>query len=97
MASVSVSRNGSDVEFKITANAFLHQQIRRIAGVLYKVGTGKSSTVAIRDFLDTADRGAASHVMPAQGLYLENISYEGSGECGLPAIAFPSPVGPSVN
>ncbi len=95
--SVSVSRNGGEVEFKITANAFLHQQIRRIAGVLYKVGTGKSSTLAIRDFLETAERGAASHVMPAQGLYLESISYEGSGECGLPAITLPSAIRPSVN
>ncbi|MDA1278554.1 MAG: tRNA pseudouridine(38-40) synthase TruA [Chloroflexi bacterium] len=93
----SVSRNGNNVEFRITANAFMHQQIRRLAGVLYSVGTGKTSTNAVKDLLDRHERGVAAHVMPAHGLYLENISYNGTGECGLPALSLPISVSPSVN
>ena len=85
--SASATRTGDKVEFKITANAFLHQQIRRTAGVLYSVGTGDVQVAAVSDLLATAERGAASHVMPAQGLCLEEITYEGTGECGLPAIS----------
>ncbi|MCH8909883.1 MAG: tRNA pseudouridine(38-40) synthase TruA [Chloroflexi bacterium] len=85
--SASTTRTGDSIEFKITANAFLHQQVRRIAGVLYSVGTGDSPTTLVFDLLATAERGAASHVMPARGLCLEEITYEGAGECGLPAIS----------
>ena len=80
----STTRIGDSIEFKITANAFLHQQIRRIAGVLCDVGTGGSPVAVVGDLLATAERGAASHVMPAHGLCLEKIAYEGTGECGLP-------------
>ena len=81
----SCSRSGDRVEFKITANAFLHQQIRRIAGALYDVGTGSSTATVVSDLIASAVRGEASHVMAAQGLCLEEIAYEGAGECGLPA------------
>jgi tRNA pseudouridine38-40 synthase len=83
--SASVTRTGDNIEFKITANAFLHQQIRRIAGVLYDVGRGKESGDIVGQLLATTERGAASLVMSAEGLCLEEISYNGSGECGLPA------------
>jgi tRNA pseudouridine38-40 synthase len=85
--SASAVRSGANVKFKITANAFLHQQIRRIAGVLYDVGTDASPVAAIGDLLASPERGAASHVMPAHGLCLEEITYDGAGECGLPAIS----------
>jgi len=95
--SVSTTRNGDNIEFKITANAYLHQQIRRIAGVLYDVGRGNASTEIVGQLLASANRGEASHVMPAEGLCLEAISYNGSGECGLPAITSAESVDLSVN
>ena len=95
--SVSVVRKGINIEFKITANAYLHQQIRRIAGVLYNVGTGKASGDIVGQLLATTKRGTASLVMPAEGLCLEEISYNGSGECGLPAFTSAESVDLSVN
>ncbi|MBT4126062.1 MAG: tRNA pseudouridine(38-40) synthase TruA [Chloroflexi bacterium] len=95
--SASAIRNGDNIEFKITANAYLHQQIRRIAGVLYDVGRGNASTDIVGQLLASASRGEASHVMPAEGLCLEAISYQGSGECGLPAITSADPADLSVN
>ena len=95
--SVSVTRDGENIEFKITANAFLHQQIRRIAGVLYHVGSGKVSGEIVGQLIATTERGAASLVMPAEGLCLEEITYDGTGECGLPAIDSAETVDLSVN
>ncbi len=95
--SASAIRNGDNIRFKITANAFLHQQIRRIAGVLYRVGTGDSPVATVSDLLTSAERGKASHVMPAQGLCLEEIAYGGAGDCGLPAISPASLPDRSVN
>ncbi|MBT3863410.1 MAG: hypothetical protein HOF71_06880, partial [Chloroflexi bacterium] len=95
--SASATRNGDNIEFKITANAYLHQQIRRIAGVLYDVGRGNASTEIVGQLLASESRGAASHVMPAEGLCLEEISYGGSGECGLPAFSPTDSADLSVN
>ena len=95
--SASVTRDGENIEFKITANAFLHQQIRRIAGVLYHVGSGKVSGEIVGQLIATTERGAASLVMPAEGLCLEEITYDGTGECGLPAIDSAETVDLSVN
>ena len=95
--SASVTRDGENIEFKITANAFLHQQIRRIAGVLYHVGSGKVSGEIVGQLIATTERGAASLVMPAEGLCLEEITYDGTGECGLPEIDSAETVDLSVN
>jgi tRNA pseudouridine38-40 synthase len=95
--SASTIRTGENIEFKIMANAYLHQQIRRIASVLYDVGRGNASTDIVGQLLASSTRGAAQHVMPAEGLCLEAISYKGSGECGLTAITTAAPADLSVN
>ncbi len=79
-----VERSGDMVKFTITANAFLHQQVRRTAGVLAEVGRGKAGPDVVRDFVTVAKRGAATHVMPARGLCLMSISYPGSPSGRLP-------------
>ena len=78
--SALVKRSGDIVRFTITANAFLHQQVRRITGVLSEIGRGKAETDIVRELLEKSKRGAASNVMPARGLCLVSISYPG----GLP-------------
>ena len=75
-----VERSGDTVKFRITANSFLNQQVRRITGVLAEVGRGKAGPDLMRDLLDDPARGAATRVMPAHGLCLMSISYPG----GLP-------------
>jgi tRNA pseudouridine38-40 synthase len=80
-------RHGDNVEIKITANAYLHQQIRRIVGVLYDIGRDNSPIDMVDELLASAERGAACNVMPAEGLCLTKIVYNGSGECGLPVYA----------
>ena len=79
-----VKRTGDMVKFTITANAFLHQQVRRIAGVLADVGRGKVAPDVVRDLLAMPKRGAATNVMPARGLCLMSISYPGSLPGRLP-------------
>ena len=82
--SAVVERNGDTVKFRITANSFLNQQVRRIAGVLAEVGRGKAGPDLVRDLLDDSARGAATRVMPARGLCLMSISYSDSLPGRLP-------------
>ena len=76
----AVERSDDVVKFTITANAFLHQQVRRITGLLSEIGRGKAEAGIVRELLEESKRGAASNVMPARGLCLVSINYPG----GLP-------------
>ena len=68
-------QDGDEVCMELEANAFLHQQVRRIAGAVLSVGTGR---VTVEEFVSTADskvHGAASLVLPPQGLCLRRVEY----------------------
>ena len=68
-------QNGDEVCLELEANAYLHQQVRRIAGAVLNVGLGKTT---IDDFAAVADskiHGAASLVLPAKGLSLRRVEY----------------------
>ncbi len=73
---LDVSRiNETEIEIIVEARAFLHNQIRSIAGSLKYVGDGKwtkDDLVAARDALD---RKACGPVAPACGLYLTKVDY----------------------
>ena len=82
--SARVERFGNAVKFTITANAFLHQQIRRLVGSLVDVGLNKVGPQCIQRLLSHPARGAAHRVMPPRGLCLTSIQYDGSEPGRLP-------------
>jgi tRNA pseudouridine38-40 synthase len=68
-------QNGDEICLELEANAYLHQQVRRIAGAVLNVGLGKTT---IDDFAAVADskiHGAAPLVLPAKGLSLRRVEY----------------------
>lgn len=76
VARARVTRRGEMVSFTVRANAFLPQQVRRMAGALTAVGTGKLELAAFRRVLDTPRKGTAGPVLPACGLYLMRVIYQ---------------------
>lgn len=85
---VRVWRQGPLVGVDMTANAFLPQQARRIAGTLVRVGRGKLPESAISALLDGTAEASGGPALPARGLYLVYVVYpEGvldiSGPTGL--------------
>ncbi len=82
-----IERSGDIVKFTITANAFLHQQVRRLAGALVEAGKGKIAPESVQGILSNPVRGAAHYVMPAKGLCLTSIRYDGSEPGRLPTPA----------
>ena len=81
----TVSRNGSSVEFLISANAFIHQQIRRTTGELVRVGTGKIGPDEFEKLVETPVRGSAQSLLAPQGLCLAHIEYPDGGPLGVPS------------
>jgi tRNA pseudouridine38-40 synthase len=63
------------VVFHITANRFLRGMVRAITGTLLEIGTGKTTIDDFRKIIASKDRSQAGRSVPADGLFLNHISY----------------------
>lgn len=72
---IAVARHGELVEFRITANAFLHHMVRNIAGVLLAVGRGEAPVSRTEEVLGFRDRSRGEVTAPAEGLYFAGVTY----------------------
>ena len=72
---IDVSRNGDAIDITVSAQSFLHRQVRSMVGSLEHVGAGRWTIDTLRDALEAADRRRCGEVAPAAGLYLESVTY----------------------
>ena len=82
MLKCSISRRADMVFLDMVANGFLPQQVRRTAGALLEVGLRRLGLDEFRDLAECGELGAATRVLPANGLSLVKVSY--------PMLLFPS-------
>jgi tRNA pseudouridine38-40 synthase len=68
--------NGDFLTMEVEGNAFLKQQIRRIAGALLEVGLGRLEVKRFQEMADSGQRGIAGPTLPANGLYLVKVLYK---------------------
>lgn len=66
---------GHRLEFRITADRFLRNMVRAIAGTMIEIGQGKTSTDEFRLIIEASDRKRAGQSAPANGLMLADIRY----------------------
>lgn len=64
--------------FTITADRFLRNMVRAIVGTLMEVGRHKITLQDFDGIMQRHDRCAAGDSAPAQGLFLENVTYPDS-------------------
>lgn len=74
---LDVTRNGDLIEIRATAQSFLHNQIRSLAGTLKLAGEGRMTPADVRAALDARDRKACGPVAPPEGLYFMRVDYPG--------------------
>jgi len=72
---LSVRREGDYLYIDITANAFLHNMVRIISGVLMAVGQGERETAWVAEVLAAKDRTVAGITAPGRGLYFVSPFY----------------------
>lgn len=72
---LDVTRNGDLIEMSVSAQSFLHNQIRSFAGTLKLVGEGKWTAEDVRKALEARDRKACGPVAPPDGLYFMAVDY----------------------
>jgi tRNA pseudouridine38-40 synthase len=80
----SVTREGALVRFTVRGNAFLHQQVRRIAAALVEVGRGNLGPDRFAQLVNGGRKGDATWLIGPQGLCLTRVIYDAGGSCGLP-------------
>ncbi len=71
----SVTRDGDLVVFRVTADGFLYNMVRNMAGLLLWISDGKREAGSIPDILEARDRNAAGITAPAHGLRLKQVTY----------------------
>lgn len=63
------------IEFRISANGFLHNMVRIIGGIVLDCGLGKLTVDEVREFLRSCKHKNIAQTLPAHGLYLENADF----------------------
>lgn len=73
--SLEVEKVGNYIKIYISANGFLYNMARIIAGTLIEVGSNKIKPSDIKDIIDSKDRRKAGKSLPPQGLTLVEVYY----------------------
>lgn len=71
----SVTRDGDVVTFTVTADGFLYNMVRIMAGTLLFISEGKREQGSIPQIIAAENRNAAGVTAPPHGLYLNRVYY----------------------
>jgi tRNA pseudouridine38-40 synthase len=72
----NIKKEGDLVTFTVSANGFLYNMVRIMAGTLLAVAERKISPEDIPHILESRDRMRAGSTLPACGLYLNRVVYD---------------------
>ena len=71
-----VNGAGENIVITVTADGYLYNMVRILAGTLVEAGRGKLAPADVPAILAGKDRAAAGPTLPAKGLFLEEVVYE---------------------
>ncbi len=71
--SASIHQQPPLIFFSVTADRFLYNMVRAMAGTLLEIGKGKS--LDLKGIIESADRSAAGPTLPPHALYLLKVRY----------------------
>ena len=75
----AVKKEGENIIFTVSADGFLYNMVRIMAGTLIEAGRGRISPDRVKDLLENPKRENAGATVPPYGLYLNKI-LKGAGE-----------------
>lgn len=73
---IKIQKLNNLITIYVTANGFLYNMVRIIAGTLIDIGRGKIALQDIDLIINSKDRNKAGHTAKAEGLFLLNVYYE---------------------
>lgn len=72
-----LDKNGNELQLEFYGNGFLYNMVRIMVGVVVEIGSGRRPVDDIPRLYTAKDRTQARLTMPASGLYLKKVYYEG--------------------
>lgn len=91
VCSFEVGANPPWVDFLVHGDGFLYNQVRSMVGTLLRVGLGSEPPSWVSEVLEAKDRSKAGANVPAKGLTLVEVRYDGKPRCGPAAKGAPAP------
>lgn len=73
---IRVERVDDEIRLFFTAESFLYNQVRIMAGALVGIGAGDMDETELKAILAAKDRARAGHTFPAKGLTLLRVDYD---------------------
>jgi len=73
--SVTIRLSGAFMRFRFEGDAFLRHMVRNLVGTIVEVGKGRLRPEDMRRIIESRDRRCAGMTAPAQGLFLESVTY----------------------
>lgn len=73
--SLEIGQSGDFLDLVVTADSFVHNMVRIVAGTLIEVGRGRRGADDVARLLVSGERTDAGFTAPAHGLYLERVDY----------------------
>jgi tRNA pseudouridine38-40 synthase len=70
---------GDCLVYKVQADRFLRGMVRALTATMLKIGRGKMSLDEFRQVIEMKDCTKASFAVPARGLFLVAVNYDGKG------------------
>lgn len=70
-----VDRTGDTLAITVTADGYLYNMVRILAGTLVRVGQGRIPADGIPAILESRQRANAGPTLPAKGLFLKEVCY----------------------
>ena len=71
-----VRRRGDDIDITVTADGYLYNMVRILAGTLCEAGAGRLAPEAVPGILVSRDRKNAGPTLAAKGLFLKSVDYD---------------------
>ena len=71
-----VTRKGDEIDIEVTADGYLYNMVRILAGTLCEAGAGRLDPSEIPAILASRDRSRAGPTLPAKGLFLKCVEYD---------------------
>ena len=72
----SISKNGNNFEFSVTADGFLYNMVRILVGTMLDYSKGKISAADITSAFKSENRNLLGPTVPPYGLYLNKVLYD---------------------
>lgn len=73
---IKLCESNGRIEFVYRGDGFMQHMVRILTGTLLEVGTGRRRPEEMLWILEEKERAKAGFMVPAKGLFLENVDYD---------------------